>query len=73
MNIILEQYANFLEEDKHLAINTLQSYKRDLKQYIHYLNEIGIVNFVNTNKTNIVSFLSYLQKKVVLHQLFLET
>ena len=33
----LKYFFNFLEEDKKLSDNTLQSYKRDLKQFRRYL------------------------------------
>ena len=33
----LKQFFKFLENDKKASNNTLQSYKRDLSQYINYL------------------------------------
>ena len=38
----LKFFFNFLENDKKLSENTLQSYKRDLKQFRKYLEENGI-------------------------------
>ena len=38
----LKFFFNFLENDKKLSENTLQSYKRDLKQFRKYLEEKGI-------------------------------
>ena len=38
----LKQFYKFLEVDKKVSNNTLQSYKRDLKQFSEYLDEKGI-------------------------------
>ena len=38
----LKFFFNFLANDKKLSDNTLQSYKRDLKQFRKYLEENGI-------------------------------
>ena len=38
----LKLFFNFLENDKKLSDNTLQSYKRDLKQFRQYLEACGI-------------------------------
>ncbi len=59
----VEQFINFLERDKRLSLNTLQSYKRDIEQYTTYLNEISVNNIINTNKTTVIAYLLNLQKK----------
>lgn len=38
----LKYFFNFLENDKKLSENTLQSYKRDLKQFRRYLEACGL-------------------------------
>lgn len=38
----LKYFFNFLENEKKLSENTLQSYKRDLKQFKYYLESCGI-------------------------------
>ena len=63
MEVIVQKYINFLEKDKRLSLNTLQSYRRDIKQYITYLSEINLHNIINTNKTTIITYLLNLQKK----------
>jgi len=63
MEVLVERFVEFLEKDKQLSLNTLQSYKRDIEQYITYLNEINLKNISNTNKTTIIAYLMYLQKK----------
>ena len=39
-----EDYLVFLKTEKGLSINTVNSYKRDINQYIDYLNKNKIRN-----------------------------
>lgn len=61
MNDIVMNYAIFLEKEKQLSKNTLESYKRDIKQYIAYLESKGTVDLAETNKTTIITYLIHLQ------------
>ncbi len=63
MEVHVEQFINFLEMDKRLSLNTLQSYKRDIDQYVTYLNDINVATISVTNKTTIIAYLIHLQKK----------
>ena len=63
MEVHVEPFINFLERDKRLSLNTLQSYKRDIEQYITYLNSINVSSITNTNKTTVIAYLLHLQKK----------
>lgn len=63
MEAIVQKFINFLERDKRLSTNTLQSYKRDIEQYISYLGDIKLHNIANTNKTTVIAYLLHLQKK----------
>jgi len=63
MEDLIKRFIDFLEKDKRLSLNTLQSYKRDLEQYVSYLKEINLQNITNTNKTTIIAYLLNLQKK----------
>jgi len=63
MEVHIESFINFLEIDKRLSLNTLQSYKRDIDQYITYLNDINVTNITSTNKTTVIAYLLHLQKK----------
>ncbi|HHW32403.1 MAG TPA: site-specific tyrosine recombinase XerD [Clostridiaceae bacterium] len=63
MEALIKEYMNFLEKDKQLSHNTLQSYKRDIEQYLTYLQQINLNNISNTTKTTILTYLMYLQKK----------
>lgn len=63
MQALLKNYLDYLENDKRLSINTLQSYRRDIEQFLSYLLEMNISNIANTNKTTIIAYLLHLQKK----------
>jgi len=63
MEAIVQNFVDFLERDKRLSLNTLQSYRRDIEQYFTYLQEINLQNISNTNKTTVIAYLLYLQKK----------
>jgi len=63
MEDLVLKFLTFLEKDKRLSLNTLQSYRRDIEQYITYLSEMKIHNIANTNKTTVIAYLLHLQKK----------
>jgi len=63
MEALIQKFMVFLEKVKRLSENTLQSYRRDVEQYINYLHEINLQNISKTNKATIISYLLQLQKK----------
>ncbi|HOJ12316.1 MAG TPA: site-specific tyrosine recombinase XerD [Clostridiales bacterium] len=63
MKELVQKYIDYLENGRQLANNTLQSYKRDLEQYISYLNEMNLCNINATDKTTVINYLLHLQKK----------
>ncbi|NLD50774.1 MAG: site-specific tyrosine recombinase XerD [Clostridiaceae bacterium] len=63
MEELVIRFLSFLEKDKRLSLNTLQSYRRDIEQFITYLDEMKIHNVTNTNKTTVIAYLLHLQKK----------
>jgi len=63
MEQLISNYIDYLEQGKHLAENTLQSYRRDIELYIMYLREQNINNISYTDKSIIIEYLLYLQKK----------
>ena len=52
----LKYFFNFLENDKKLSENTLQSYKRDLKQFKRYLESYGL-RFDRVKKEDIEDYI----------------
>lgn len=63
MNTYVEEYTSFMTNVRHKSINTVESYKRDVTQYITYLNESGIQDATLATKTTVLSYLLALQKK----------
>lgn len=56
----IKLFLDFLENDKKLVNNTLQSYKRDILQYQEYVEENGI-NYLKANSNTIKSYFEYLE------------
>lgn len=63
MENLLDGFIFFLEKNKQLSENTLDSYKRDLKQYLSYLDDINLGSITQTDKIIIIKYLNYLQEK----------
>ena len=61
MNTYIEDYVSFMTEVRRKSANTVESYKRDITQYIAYLDENGLGADTAT-KTTVLSYLLYLQK-----------
>ena len=53
-------FLEFLQKDKKLSNNTLQSYKRDILQYYNYIEDSRI-NYTKVNGNNIKEYLEYLK------------
>lgn len=62
MNKVLEDFIEELKSDKRLSENTLESYSRDIRQFLSYLADNGI-DFRSVKKTNIIAYMLYLQKE----------
>lgn len=60
---LIKRFLTYLKQVRKLSDNTIESYGRDLKQYIEHLEKKNIFSFKNTNKTTIITYLLYLQKK----------
>lgn len=63
MQAYVDEYASFMSNVRHKSNNTIESYKRDVKQYIAYLSSSGITDFASTTKTTVLSYLLELQKE----------
>lgn len=63
MNTYVKEYTSFMTDIRHKSLNTVESYKRDVTQYISYLDGTGVTNISSTTKTTVLSYLLYLQKE----------
>ena len=53
----VEDYILFLKKERHRTENTIESYKRDLTQFIKYLQAQGIDSVTDITRSNVLSFL----------------
>lgn len=63
MNTYVKEYTSFMTDIRHKSLNTVESYKRDVTQYISYLDGTGVTDISSTTKTTVLSYLLYLQKE----------
>ncbi len=59
---LLDDFSSYLVSDKKVAANTLQSYIRDVRQYMDYLKTLGIINCTEVSPTTYLNYMTYLQK-----------
>ncbi|HOO12628.1 MAG TPA: site-specific tyrosine recombinase XerD [Bacillota bacterium] len=62
MNHLLDKFTDYMGSVRKLSDNTVESYCRDIKQYIEYIESKNIQSLKNTNKTTVITYLLYLQK-----------
>ncbi len=56
----IKQFLDFLQNEKKLSNNTLQSYNRDINQYREYLDKNNI-NYLKVDNEQINTYMQYLQ------------
>ena len=59
----VDSFVYFMGHTWHKSDNTIQSYKRDVSQYINYLNTSGITDISKTTKTTVLTYLLKLQNQ----------
>jgi integrase/recombinase XerD len=62
MSQILDDFVDDLTNNKKLSENTIESYSRDIKQYLSYLEENNI-DFKGAKRGNIIAYILYLKKE----------
>ncbi len=63
MDLLIDEYLTYLENDKKVAENTLESYRRDVLKYEKYLGEQRIGGVKNCNNTVVLNYLLSMQKQ----------
>ncbi|NRD80643.1 site-specific tyrosine recombinase XerD [Bacillus sp. BRMEA1] len=60
----LKSFMQYLAIDKEMADNTIQSYERDLKSYLHYLKNVELLNSLNeVQRVHIIHFFNFLKEQ----------
>jgi len=62
MNNLIHEFINYLSVERGLAMNTLESYGRDLRQYSQFLGEDD-ADLDAVSRTTIINYLLFLQKQ----------
>ncbi|HOP74644.1 MAG TPA: site-specific tyrosine recombinase XerD [Bacillota bacterium] len=63
MQDMLQDYLNYLSVERGLSKNTLESYARDLRQYLQYLKEKKNIEIKETTQATVIGYLLQLQAK----------
>ena len=61
MNVLMQDFVNYLEHDRGVSANTLQSYSRDIRQFSDYIDARNI-DVTKTTKNDVAMYVAYMQK-----------
>lgn len=61
MNNRLEEFINYIRNTKKLSKNTIDSYSRDIRNYLLYLESKGLVDSLKVNDTDIMMYNMHLK------------
>lgn len=61
MEEAISHYFAYLKNEKHVSSNTLDSYRRDIEQFLSYMNEHCSSSPIDAGHTDILNYLLYLR------------
>ena len=61
MEEAISHYFAYLKNEKHGSSNTLDSYRRDIEQFLSYMNEHCSSSPIDAGHTDILNYLLYLR------------
>ena len=65
MDSFMQDYVNYLRDEKGLKDNTLLSYKRDIEKFITYISQKQMNLMTDVNKVVLQNYFAYLQRENV--------
>ena len=63
MGDLIGEFLDYLGDERKLALNTLESYGRDLRQYAEFLAGSKITSPAGASRATIIAYLLYMQKQ----------
>ncbi|MHA0855520.1 site-specific tyrosine recombinase XerD [Paenibacillus sp. CMAA1364] len=63
MNQHLASFIQYMDEEKGLTRNTLESYERDMTQFLNYIDERGIDSLQQINRSHIMMYVTDMKQK----------
>ncbi|MFV0313728.1 MAG: site-specific integrase, partial [Anaerotignum sp.] len=63
MDRMINEFADYLRDEKKSSENTMLSYIRDLKGFSVYMNDCGIFDVTHVNHTNIMAYVYELENR----------
>ena len=62
MTCCVEEYITYMQDEKHKSKNTVESYRRDVTQYITYLSKVKVTDAQRATKHDVITYLAELKK-----------